>query len=438
MTKLALAAFASIALIVLPLGLSLAWFMPALVKVDPALTDELRLAALIAAAGLALLPMSIFRIVLETHQRGYLVNASLLVQSLLITGLSLGLAWCGWGIPALALATIIGGAIFVSLNAWWAIGLLGTSLRNVRRARVRPRELISLCWPLAAAGAGNRVNLMTDAIVVGYFLGAGPVAVLFLTQRVILLAASQVNALGSATWAPLAELLASGDVKTFESRLAQLARLIVGCGVVLVGTVAAYNARFVRLWVGEPMYGGDLLAALTASAAVTFGFVCLFTWVIDMQGDTRRRLLVSSIGAILNLVLSIALVKQIGLAGVALGTLLAYLLTDAWYAPTLVCRRYGVRGGVILRSVSRAVLAGLPWAAWAWLFAHRGATSAGWIQFVAEVSVVGTLALGYCWFAILTRGERAEWHARAHARARTRTRARLSDGQWFAERFRTG
>ncbi len=410
-TRFALRAMSVVALVVVPAALVLAWLMPGLVRVDAGLAGELRWGAVVAGLGLALLPLGVFRTVLETAQRGYLVNAALVAQSLTITGLSLGLAWAGWGLVGLAVATVAGAAVFGGMTLWWGVRLLGGPVRAPAE-RVRLRELWSLSWPLAAAGAGNRVNLMTDAIVVGFLLGPAPVAVLLLTQRVILLAAAQVNALGNATWAALAELLGAGDVRIFEARLAEVARLIVGCGTVLVGTVAAYDAHFVRLWVGREMYGGDGLAALTVAAAVVFGFVCLFTWVIDTQGDTRHRLAVSTTGSLLKLVLSVIFVKWLGLAGVALGTLCAYLLTDAWYCPRLVCRRYGVRAGAIGRSVARGLIAGLPWAVGVWWLARAHAPPTRWLGFFVEAMVIGTLALVYCWFAILTPVERRDWCAR--------------------------
>ena len=410
--RFAIRAMSVVTLVIVPAALALAWFMPRLVRIDPALARELRWCALIGATGLLFVPLGVFRAVLETGQRGYLVNAALMVQSLTITALSLLLAWLGWGLVGLSVAGVAGAAVFTSMLLWWGVRHLGASWRGASRARVPLRELWSLSWPLAAAGAGNRVNLMTDAIVVGYFLGPAPVAVLFLTQRVILLCAAQVNALGNATWAALAELLGAGRIDAFESRLCEVARLIVGGGTVLVGTVAAYDVHFVRLWVGSNLYGGDLLAALTVASVVTFGFLCVFSWVIDTQGDTRHRLLVSSIGSALNLVLSILFVKWLGLAGVALGTLCAYLLTDAWYCPLLVCRRYGVRGRAIVASVARGLGAGLPWALIVWWIARTHAPPTRWPGFFIEAGMVCALAVVYCWFAILTPAERSEWRAR--------------------------
>jgi len=416
-TRFALRIMSFLTFAIVPMGLVLAWFMPRLVKIDAALARELQICAAISVAGLALMPLSVFRAVLETGQRGYLVNAALLAQSLTITGLSLLLAWIGWGLIGLSVAALVGAVLFTAMNARWAVRHLG-GIARTPRADVPMRKLWGLAWPLAAASAGNRLNLMTDSIVVGYLVGPAPVAVMFLTQRVILLAAGQVTSLSNATWAALAELRNAGKQDIFQSRLAELARLIVGLGTVLGGTAAAYDAQFVRLWVGREMYGGDWLAAFTVASAVVFGFLCLFSWVIDMQGDTRHRLPVSTIGSILNLVLSVTFVKAFGLPGVALGTLAAYLLTDAWYSPLLVCRRYDVPPSLILRAAARGLAVGLPWATGAWLLTRSHTPPMRWLGFSAEVAVVGTLALAYCWWGLLTPPERDQWRQRLRQLAR--------------------
>jgi O-antigen/teichoic acid export membrane protein len=400
-----------VALVIVPLGVILAWCMPRLIRIDADMSRELQIAAAISAIGLFLMPLSVFRQVLETAQRGYLVNAALLAQSLTITSFSLLLAWMGWGLIGLALAGQVGGVLLAVLLALWGTRHLG-QLRRVRTASIPLRRLWSLCWPLAAVGAGNRVNLMTDAIVVGYMLGPAPVAILFLTQRVIHLAAAQVNSINNASWAALSELLNSGRTDLFAARLAEMTRLIVGLGTVMVGSVAAYDGQFVRLWVGQNMYGGDLLAAATVASSVVFGFLCLFCWVIDMQGDTRRRLAISTTGSALNLVLSVLFVKKLGLVGVALGTLCAYLLTDAWYAPVLVCRRYGVPAKMIITSIARGLAAGIPWAAAVWMLARSHTPPLGWFGFALECCTIGLAALLYSWWLVFSASERSEWRRR--------------------------
>lgn len=399
---------APVTIVAVVLGMLLAWQMPALVRGGLDLAPELRVAATVTALGLALTPLSIFRSYLESTQRGYLINIALLAQSLLVTLLSVLLAWSGHGITGQAVAVLAGLILFTSFMAGWGWPLL-KSQPSTEPAVLSRGELWSLSWPLALASVGNRLNLMTDTIVVGRMLGVGEVAMLFLTQRVILLCATQVNGLANSSWAALAELRQGGHTAAFESRLAELTRLIVGAGLVLVGTVAALDRDFVAVWVGPHLYGGDLLALATLAGVVTFGFLLPFAWAIDMAGDTRRRLVPSTIGSILNLVFSIMFVRYWGIAGVAVGTLLGYLLTDAWYCPRLVCRSYGVRLQTVLRAAGRGAAVGLLWVALVWTITRSIAPSLDWTTLVVRGGLAGSMAIVYCWLAVLNREEREAW-----------------------------
>jgi len=207
----------------------------------------------------------------------------------------------------------------------------------------------------------------------------------------------------------------------YEARIVELARLVIGLGLTLIGTAAAYNAAFVRLWVGPAQYGGDLLSAATAAALVVSGFQLLFAWALDIQGDARRRTKISITGAVLNLVLSVSLAyTRLGVAGVAIGTLAAYLLTEAWFGPYLVCTLYGVRARRLLAGCGKGLALGLPWAVAVWIFARwhaplvsqRSSSAAAWARLLLECASAGALSVGYCWIVILTREERSDWSKR--------------------------
>jgi len=400
----------------LPLALALAWFMPHLIRDGWQSAPALRACAGIIAIGLSLGPMLVFRSYLEATQRGYLVNVALLAQSLIVTALSVLFAWKGFGLVGQSLASLCGLVMFVGLIAAWSMPLLSAH-PSTGRSPMSPRELWSLSWPLAAAAAGNRLNLMTDTIVVGKLLGVGDVAMLFLTQRILLLCAGQVNALASASWAALAELRHSGQTVAFGLRLGELTRLMVGAGLVLVGTVAAFSRDFVTLWVGPQLYGGDLLCLATLASAVVFAFILPYTWAIDVAGDARHRLLPSTIGSVLNLALSVVFVRRLGVAGVALGTLCAYLLTDAWYCPLLVGRRYGVRLEPIVASASRGLGVGLPWVALVWVLTRLRTAPVTWMSFITQGAVVGAAALVYCWFLVMNTKDRNDWSHRLRSLA---------------------
>lgn len=399
-------------MIYLPVIIALAWVMPLLVSVQDNLRNELRISALISIVIVSFIsPLGIFRTILECSQSGYYVNAALLVQSVFITCLSVLFGWLGYGMFGQATAAVIGYFVYHALLTYFAKKWLA-QMRTVTAATIERAELWRLRLPLALAGVGNQVNLMTDFIVIGFILGPASVTTFVITQRVISFVGGFAVSMGSVSWAGLAELRASGDTENFELRMLELVRLLVAVGVTIVGTVAAYNAAFVNLWVGGEYYGGDALSICFALQTVVFGFVCLFAWTIDMQGDTKHRVVVSTIGSILNVGLSFILGRRFGLSGITLATVISYLVTDAWFCPYLFCRRYNVRVTAVAATVLRGLMLGLPWAAGVWFVAHRQRGVSSWVGFSTELGVFSVLGLTYSWTVILNSNERNAWRKR--------------------------
>jgi len=196
---------------------------------------------------------------------------------------------------------------------------------------------------------------MTDALTVAIVLGPAPVAVLTITQRLVLTGTGFLNASVSASWAPLGHMLERGEIARFRERISELVLLVVGGGLSLGALLAALTEPFVSLWVGRGLFGGQLLVLATALQATLFGFVLIFYWVIDVRGDAPRRLKVSLIGSVINIVASVILARKIGVAGVTLGTIIGYLATDVWYGPHLFFTHYGLKHSDLWRPLLRSV-----------------------------------------------------------------------------------
>src|SRR5439155_21342533 len=73
-------AFLKVAVAMLVGGLVLAGIISRLIRIDPIYFHDLRIATLIAAAPLLLMPLSPLRALAEASQRGYVVNLLLIVQ----------------------------------------------------------------------------------------------------------------------------------------------------------------------------------------------------------------------------------------------------------------------------------------------------------------------------------------------------------------------
>ncbi|MGH9415868.1 MAG: lipopolysaccharide biosynthesis protein [Terriglobales bacterium] len=397
-----------------PAAVALAWWAPAGLHASSALLQPLRWAvALAALGGVGLAPTVLFRGVLETVQRGYYARAALLAQSLLITALSLCWVWMGWGLVGMAAASVAGMAVGGGLWWWWARHWV-PGWRRTPPVALRARELWRVNWPLMLAMAGNQINLFTDNTVVGLSLGAAAVTGFALTQALPLLAGNRLADIGGVSWAALGELRASGG-RAFGDRVVEITACLAGAAMVLMATAAVLTPAFVTLWVGASHFDGRLLAWATAAAMVVGALLSFFGWLLDTQGDTRRRLPVSLAGAALNLGLSLWWVRVWGVAGVALATLVAYLATDAWFLPRLVVREYGVPGAALARALLGALLRGGIWVALAVVAAWKLPAATTWTGLAAEAVAMGLASLAYCWVLVLRPPDRARWRGRLRA-----------------------
>jgi O-antigen/teichoic acid export membrane protein len=400
--------------VVLPAGIVISWFMPELVGVSASIRSELRWGTMLGLVAFLLAPLEMFRSVLACRQLGSIVNLGLSVQSVTISGVAVWLAWLGWGLPGQYIANVIGIAAFSAMSAYFAVSHLSEYMKS-RRVEVDRTELWSLRWPMFLTGIGGQMNLLTDYIIVSLVADPAAVVTFSITQRLVTVLGGFVSSFSEVSWAGLAEMRAAGQSELFERRVLELIRIFLGAGLCLLATLAAFNQHFVRLWVGLPYYGGDALTVLTAVQTAVVAYFMFFAWTIDMAGDNRYRVVVAVPGAILNVILSALLGRSLGLYGVTLATVVAYLVGEAWYSPYLFCNRYGVSGRLVVRETVRSIVLAAPWAVFVWWTVARSSVVVGWFSFTAAFGAAALVTMAYAWFVVLRAEDRALWRMRATA-----------------------
>lgn len=409
-------AYLGVSLATLAAGAGLTSILPRFVSgLSPVDLADLRRAWLIGLLGLLTLSLVPFRAIIEARQRGYQVNLLLIAQSLLITGISLPLARAGWGITGQSLAFVIGTWAFTLSLTVLVVrerrGLLGSwTVRSDPETR-------RLLWSLSAAtfliNLSNRVSLMTDNLVVGSMLGAGPVTILFFTQRLPVLAQSLLLGVGSATWAPLAELHARGEHETFNRRMIEISRLMALLSVAGLGPIVAYNRHFLGLWMGPSFpYGGDVVVILAALNAFLLPQFSLWGWCFSATGQTRRVVATSLAAALVNVVASIALTHRLGLIGPLLGTTFAFVTVSLWSLPWLLHRVFGTSPLALGRAVAVPLIVGVFSTSGLWWLTARHQPS-GRLGLAVEMSVAALGFLALSGLAILLdKNDRTLWRLR--------------------------
>jgi O-antigen/teichoic acid export membrane protein len=409
-------AYAKLTMLVIFVGLSMTPLIMWQVEVLPGQRGDLRVAWMVCVLSFLAMTFAPLRTLSDANQRGYRVNFLMTLQCLLITALSVLFAWAGWGITGQAWAYSLGiGAFFVMLTCTVVRGnrrLLRSAWRSPADPEIQ-RTIWNLSLPSLLVALSGRVGLLSDNLVAGGFLGPAMAASLFVTVRLAGLAQTQLQAMGVATWAGLAELYARGDHSTFNRRLVELTKVVGFVGLAVLAPIAAYNHHFFNLWVGQKLvdYGGNTVTVAAALNALLLGLFSFWGWCFTGTGQVRALLAPTLTASAINLAASLLLTHQRGLVGPVLGTLIANLTISIWWLPILLSRRFGIS----LRSLIGAVVSP---AAWGFLYAiglwwlARSHPIETWFGLAAEAggAAAGFLILGSA--VILNAEERALWRVR--------------------------
>jgi O-antigen/teichoic acid export membrane protein len=114
-------------------------------------------------------------------------------------------------------------------------------------------------------------------------------------------------------------------------------QIIPGGLVWIVGIVMA--KPIIDIWVGPGIYGGMLVAFALGGYIYVSSFVGSNHSLINGMNPTNIVVLFGLIEAVLNLLISLFLIKLFGIGGVALGTLIASLAVNTWFPPFYIKRR---------------------------------------------------------------------------------------------------
>jgi O-antigen/teichoic acid export membrane protein len=321
-------------LLLLPLvaaaGGAMAWYSPSFVNdVDPSYYGPIRLACLILTVGLILMPLqAIPAAVMFGMNREYQIAW---LRSVVLVFAGAGMVACammGWGIPGVALASVLApllGTVITLVIARRALPWIGVS--RPRREEVKSFFGFSfwiLGWQIAA-----RFLFMSDVLVLGLVTSATTVSAFVLSHYPIQVAEIVAFNVITASMPSLGHLLSSGENQRAAKVRGEITRLTWLMTVIPGALILLFCQSFVNLWVGPENFIGQLELLL---------MVILCIQVVMIRND----------GNIINLTLDIKTKFYIGISGGLLAFGLAYLLGGPM--------GYGVAGALAGLIVGRTLL----------------------------------------------------------------------------------
>jgi O-antigen/teichoic acid export membrane protein len=424
-------AYLGVGLLMIAAGLALTATIPWLVTGLPreAWTD-LRLGVFVGVLGLICVPFSTFRFLVDAAQRSYVTNLTLLVQSLLVTGLALAFARSGLGITGQFLAVTAGSVLVAGVMARSALrlrpGLVSLRALLMPSWRHNPavwRTLWSFSLPALLLTICGRLSLTIDNIIVGYFLGSRLLWPFVLTQRLALTVQMQLQSIGNATVAAMAELHTIGHREIFNDRLVELTKLVGILSLAAMIPIAAYDRRFIELWMGPQFYASDAVNILAAANGVTLAILSMWGLVFQATGRLGHTLPINLTSTAINLLVSLEGTRRLGPYGPLLGTFVARLVSLPW-VPLLLRRDFGLPRRRLAGALAGPLALGLPYAAILWQVAQldpiRGGTAWAWLALAAEVAGSSLLFLAMAWVLVYDAAERTFWLDRLRSLRRSR------------------
>lgn len=406
----AIRSYAKVTIAMVMATLALAAAINWLVPVSHGSSRDLRTAILVCLFAVALTPLAPFRGFAEAKQQGYWISWFLLLQSLVVTAGSLLLAWAGWGITGQAIALTAGIVVFNLALVWLSRREFLTLMRSAildephdeSRVDIRRLNLPSFAFNIC-----GRISYMTDNIIIARFLSPAMVATFFLTQRLAMVAQSELQGIGNASWAGLTELSVQGQHERFNQRVVELTRVVAVLGFAGLGPIALFNRAFVTLWVGGQRYGGEMLTILACVNAMLLAIFSLWGWCVGGTGQIQRILPMITLQSVLNLAFSVAFTFAFGLIGPVLGSTAAFLAVSAWYLPRVMTELFGTSAWDLISAVMFPALIAIPYIASIWLFA-RNYEAMGWFGIAYQMALAAGIYLGLSWLLVFGRDERAE------------------------------
>jgi O-antigen/teichoic acid export membrane protein len=318
---------------------------------------------LYAAAGfVGLLPEGI----LAAHDDFVRRNLVRLGSILLRLGLTLGLLAL---VPSLLVLALIQLAclIFDFSVSWLLIRRRypGTRLRLRDLDWSMVRRIVSFSVFVLLLNAGARLSFETDSLVIGAFMNVGSIPYFTVANSLILYLMEFLIAIAAVVMPTATRLKTQGrsaelrDIFLKWSKIALSLTLVAGLFLIVLGP------RFIGWWI-DPSFeapAGQVLQVLMVSYLVFLPVRGVALPILMGLDKPRLPTIAFLIAGLVNLGLSILLVRPLGLVGVALGTAIPNVLFAA-FVLVLACRELetplSLYAGYV---VPRAVLGALPVAA---------------------------------------------------------------------------
>lgn len=341
--------------------------------------------------GIAL-PLGVFNGALVGLQRMDLNNMISVAGTGVIVLFVVKFVNAGWGLPGICAAylivTLLSGMVrFLCVRR--LLPGMRLSLSGYDRSIVRTTSTYGLTF--FGLKIAHFLKYNTDSFVIAGFLSTAAVTPFAVANRLATMIRQIVEQAVEALIPVFSQLNSLEDTGRIKLIYMQAGKVTMGIAAPITLFVCAFARPILQAWLVDVPRQADVLTVILA--ITVFASVVPAVSVKLMLGVAKHRTLaiITLVDSVVNLILSILLVRPYGLVGVALGTMVPLVITHVFVFPWLGCRLIGMSAPAFLGELARAAfLPMLPAGAavWALLTYARPGSAA---MLLLEAVLIGAL-----------------------------------------------
>lgn len=337
------------------LAFNLDWLFP---RLSPEQVDVGKWLLLIIAALVAVsLPFGVYGGVTSGFQRYDANNVVAIVSGVITALVNVAVLLLGYGLITLVASTtaVRLAALLVYRRTAYRV-YPDLEIRPALACRKRLREITGFSVYSGVIEWANKLNYQLDELVIGIFLGTPAVAIWAVAERIISATQRLTNQLNGVLFPVIVDSDATSNQWRLRQILVQGTRLSLATVLPIAVVLLVLGDVLIRAWTGpETSAAAPILQVLAVAVVIRVGNA---TGNQLLKGSGEHKLLAwTNLGAgLANLGFSIYLVRDYGLVGVAVGTLIPIALCAVFILNPAACRRVGL---TVRSQIVQAVLPAL-------------------------------------------------------------------------------
>jgi O-antigen/teichoic acid export membrane protein len=337
-------------------------------------------------------PMSVFGAVTTARQRFALTGSIAIGVALLQGAATFLLLSAGYGLIALvSVTTLIAIASYAAYVGAAFATFPGLRLSLSRFSLEQAREVTTFSLYLFLISLAIQFGYNVDNLIIAAFAGTSAVAVYAVAFRLADYQRQLCNQFNGLLFPVVVRFSAADEMAALRSTLVDGTRIALGLIAGVTLCLVAFGDRLVLLWMGAEFL--DSLAPLYVLAAAGVVLVAAGPLGNLLLARGRHRVVAfSCLGeAMVNLLLSLWLVRTYGIIGAAAGTAISVTISNVLIQMPAACRLLGIPIGTFLRRVSApSLIALVPALAAAWLL-RVAAAPASLVEILGSGALVGSI-----------------------------------------------